>query len=288
MNTDTQEDPQAASNCAICSNKMTFSFANDEAKYYVCDTCGYLVPVIQDLDSRELNDEIYSESFDQNLDVAAVVTSKRRRKYTQFLARVEGYRKTNRLLDIGCGGGRLLQVAAEKDWDAYGVDPAMKNLSQETREGVTVIPKLLHEAGFEPDFFDVVHANELFEHVDDPLGLVRDILNVLRPGGVLVFRTPNHDSWTKKAVGTHWRELGVLRKGHVGFFSPRTARRMLTDMGFDKVKIETHHFSMRDRWSVKTPVVGNLMRLGYRGLGQVAKLCGTGERMTVYGQVGSR
>lgn len=288
MNTDSQTDAQAAPDCAICSNKMTFSFANDEARYYVCGTCEYLVPVIRDLDSRELNNEIFSESFDENLDVAAVVTPKRRRKYTRFLGRVEGYRKNNRMLDIGCGGGRLLQVAAEKGWEAYGVDPAMKNLSQQAPEGVTVIPKLLHEAGFEPDYFDVVHANEVFEHVEDPVGLVQDILKVLRPGGILVFRTPNHRSWTKRAVGTHWRELGVAEKGHIGYFSPNTARRMLTDMGFDDIRIETHHFSMRDRWSVKTPVVGNVMRLGYRGLGQVARLCGAGERMTVYGQVGSR
>ena len=143
---------------------------------------------------------------------------------------------------------------------------------------------MLHEAGFPAGHFDVVHANEVFEHVEDPVELVQQVLAVLRPGGVLVFRTPNHRSWTARSVRSAWREYGVFEKGHVGFFSPRSARRLLVAHGFSEVAVETRHFSLRDRWPVRTPGLAPLLRLGYRLIGQLARPFGRGERMTVYAQ----
>ncbi len=280
------DQPQDAPACAVCSTTMTFSFSDSEAGYYLCGNCDYLTPVVHGLDARELNDSIYSEAFDHRLEEAGKLTDRKRRKYAHFLTRIAPYRQNNRILDIGCGAGRLLRVAAEHDWEAFGVDPAMQKLSVETPDHVTVIPELLNKAGFEPDFFDVVHANEVFEHIDNPVDLVEDILAVLRPGGLLVFRTPNHSSWTAKAVGQSWRHFNVRKVGHVGFFSPKSARHLLNNLGFDKVTIATHHFSLRDRWPGKTPGIGLLLRLGYRGVGQVARFLDRGERMTVYGQVG--
>lgn len=39
--------------------------------------------------------------------------------------------------------------------------------------------------------FDLVTANMVFEHLDDPLGVLVEVRRVLRPGGRLVFVTPN-------------------------------------------------------------------------------------------------
>ncbi|MEZ5989549.1 MAG: class I SAM-dependent methyltransferase [Planctomycetota bacterium] len=276
----------AAPRCAVCGAGMRFAFADDEARYHLCPTCDYLTPVVPDLDPRGLNDAIYIEKFDNNRVEAGVVDPKRRRKYGRFLARVAPYRQLNRLLDIGCGAGRLLRVTAEAGWQAYGVDPAMEQLSRETPEGITIVPRLLVDAGFAPGFFDVVHANEVFEHVEDPARLVEEIKAVLRPGGLLVFRTPNHRSWTAGAVGPRWREFGLHGKGHVGFFSPASARALLARAGFRQVDIETHHFSLRDRWRDDVPIVGPALRLGYKLVGQVARLFDRGERMTVHARLG--
>lgn len=278
-------DPKAAPPCPVCGAELRFAFADDEARYHLCPACDYLVPVVPDLDARELNDSIYTEKFDSNLEEAGALNDKRRRKYARFLARVAPYRRTGRLLDIGCGAGRLLRVTAEQGWDAYGVDPAMQRLARESPEGVTIVPRPLAEAGFPPAHFDVVHANEVFEHVEDPVALVAQIKAVLRPGGLLVFRTPNHRSWTAGAVGTRWREYGLFNKGHVGFFSPAAARNLLRGAGFDKVWVETHHFSLRDRWALDVPLLGGLCRLGYKLIGQAARALDRGERMTVYGQL---
>ena len=43
-----------------------------------------------------------------------------------------------------------------------------------------------------PDcYFDVVIADNVMEHIDDPEGILKEIVRVLKPGGVVLFKTPN-------------------------------------------------------------------------------------------------
>ena len=157
----------------------------------------------------------------------------------------------------------------------------MQQLAQQVPKGVTIVPALLHEAGFPPGHFDVVHANEVIEHVEDPATLVQQILRVLRPGGGLILRTPNHASWSRWLVGGRWRHFGVRDLGHVGFFSPRSIRRLLGDRGFTEIRIATKDFSLRDRF----PGAGRLSKNLLRGASLLPELLsrrlGRGERLTV-------
>lgn len=263
---------------------MAESFRDDEAVYKRCPSCDYLKPCLLDLDAYAVNVKIYRERYDEQIERAAVVTEKARRKYARLLDRVEGERRTGRFLDVGCGAGRLLACAAERSWQAFGADPSMTKLAGDPPAGVEIRARLLHECGFEGESFDVVHANEVMEHVDEVVPLVREMLRVLRPGGLLVLRTPNHRSWTARAVGPRWRHFGVAEVGHVGFFAPKTFERLFTSLGIELLRIETQHFSLRDRWTDRAPVLGPVCRVSYKAVGLLAAAARRGERLTVWGR----
>jgi SAM-dependent methyltransferase len=65
-------------------------------------------------------------------------------------------------------------------------------------DGIVRHPRLTYrvkalggELPFKNDTFDLVTANMVVEHVNDPEGFLSDIFRVLRPGGHFLFVTPN-------------------------------------------------------------------------------------------------
>jgi SAM-dependent methyltransferase len=99
-------------------------------------------------------------------------------------------------LDIGCGSGGIAAALAAKVDRVVGVDPEpweRWNAFQEQHANLQFlvgnhgdVRALLGAAGV-----DVVICNQVYEHVDDPLGLIRSIHEVLGPGGVCYFAGPN-------------------------------------------------------------------------------------------------
>ena len=97
------------------------------------------------------------------------------------------------VLDAGCGTGELTYlVAKSKAKKVVGVDYS--------EEAIVVarnnyrLPNLFFEKmdlGSVVEKFDVVVSLGTLEHLNDPLGALRKLKNLLRPGGSLVITCPN-------------------------------------------------------------------------------------------------
>jgi ubiquinone/menaquinone biosynthesis C-methylase UbiE len=96
----------------------------------------------------------------------------------------------SRVLDIGCGHSELLaDVFARTPW-TFGLDPDPGALAKNR----TVRHKVVGNADqmpFEDCFFDVVTLAWVLEHLERPETVFREIHRVLRPGGDVIFLTPN-------------------------------------------------------------------------------------------------
>ena len=108
-------------------------------------------------------------------------------------------RNTTRVLDVGCGSGRLIAQIVRAGFDeVLGIDIESDVIelgrSILNREGINAklaVCNLLTESL--PDFenqFDVITCAEVLEHVADWSMLVQRISSLLRPGGRLIISVP--------------------------------------------------------------------------------------------------
>ncbi|MDD5175811.1 MAG: class I SAM-dependent methyltransferase [Sterolibacterium sp.] len=99
------------------------------------------------------------------------------------------------VLDLGCGRGEWLELAAESGWTARGVDAnaAVVGLCRERGFAAEQADAFAWLAG-QPDASQhIVSAFHVVEHLDFThlLRLIDEIRRVLVPGGVMLLETPN-------------------------------------------------------------------------------------------------
>ncbi len=131
-----------------------------------------------------------------------------------------------RMLDVGCGGGGVLKLAEECGWQAEGVDFDPDAVANARRKGLSVREGSLEDQHYPENSFDLVLMSHVIEHVHDPLGTLREIHRVLRPGGTLAVTTPNASSWGHRHFGRDWRGLEPPR--HLQIFSSPNLREIAT------------------------------------------------------------
>lgn len=98
-----------------------------------------------------------------------------------------------RLLELGSAGGFFLEAARRRGWSVQGVELSPPAAQYSIRElGLPVFQGLLEAAPFAPETFDLALADNVLEHTTDPLGVLRRLRELLRPGGALVVICPSY------------------------------------------------------------------------------------------------
>jgi ubiquinone/menaquinone biosynthesis C-methylase UbiE len=150
-------------------------------------------------------------------------------EFVHTLPRVE------RALDLGAGEGRLSRElgAAElvlADVSRVALERARRRLPQ--AESALLEPDA--PLPFDDSSFELVLCAETIEHVRDVQLLLSEVRRVLRPGGTLALTTPAHGRLTGLAVLARGFERSFdPLSPHVRFFTARSLRRLLGELGFD-------------------------------------------------------
>jgi SAM-dependent methyltransferase len=162
-----------------------------------------------------------------------------------------------RVLDVGCGDGRHIAIAAERRTYAVGVDydPAELRKSK-ARLGrarlaatgarvdrpapVDLIAADASHLPFRPDAFDAVICTETLEHLPDDTAAMREIARVLTPGGLLHGAVPSHFTEIPYfALSPGYRNAPG---GHVRIYAPKRLFAKLHRAGFRIDQMRYVHF----------------------------------------------
>lgn len=106
-----------------------------------------------------------------------------------------GSATTPRILDVACGEGHLT-AAIRQEFPQASISAFDTSLSAirracRTYPGIDFAVADACAPPYRPDYFDCVVCNNIWEHVPDPLLLLRNIRRSLRPQGCLIISTPS-------------------------------------------------------------------------------------------------
>lgn len=125
-----------------------------------------------------------------------------------------------RVLDVGCLGGQISQLIAEKNNEVWGVEINETAAREAEKRGIRVkIADVEEGLPFEDGYFDVVNAGELIEHLYDTKHFFQECARVLKPRGLLIFTTPNLNSLENRirvVAGGYLSMAGAYPEDHFG------------------------------------------------------------------------
>ena len=146
--------------------------------------------------------------------------------------------RPGRVLDFGCGAGEYLLRLRQGGWDCAGVEISDVARARAAARGLDVRPALTGSNGFEPGAFDYVRANHSLEHVLRPRDTLRQMYEVLKPGGTLFIGVPTATSENARMFGAHWWH--VTAPLHTFVPSTAGATLLVESVGFHITRVSTN------------------------------------------------
>ena len=223
--------------CPVCGADAVAGYQKGAWWYRTCPTCGTLVS--DPLPGDHQIEAHYREKFERgNYELVRRYAPQYQRVHQQLASWVD-VRPGERVLDVGCFTGDLLQILASRGANVHGLELQPEAVAIATeRIGPRVYQADVHGETFPPGPYDVITMMGLIEHVLDPRSFVRRAHQLLSPGGRLYLQTPNARSWVARLMVGRWPPLAPIE--HVYLLSAASMRMLLEREGFADVRTRAH------------------------------------------------
>ena len=122
---------------------------------------------------------------------------RRRLEAQRLLASCKGLGTAARILDVGCGDGfhlSLLREFGNPGWRLEGIDASERAVTAAARAGLSVHRTTVEHADLPRASYDLAFLIATIEHVADPVGVLKAVNALLKPGGRAVIVTDNTDT----------------------------------------------------------------------------------------------
>jgi SAM-dependent methyltransferase len=139
-----------------------------------------------------------------------------------------------KLLEMGCGLGHLLGLLQD-DFRCIGVDLidyAIEQAQVNAPKAETYVADATNFSRFAPAELSVVVALHLVEHLPQPQQTIREVYEVLAPGGLFLFATPHPEYPLRRFKDRDTDAIGK-DKTHINCHVPQVWRDWCEEAGFN-------------------------------------------------------
>lgn len=180
-----------------------------------------------------------------------------------------------RLLDIGCGGGFVVESAGKMGFIAEGIETNRGMVAWCQERGLNVREAdVVQMEGLVADKYDVIVLSAVLEHLENPVFLLEQIkAGLLKADGLVLISQASYDGMLP--VLFPWGWYGWQPQEHFWHFTPVSFRRLADKAGFEVVHLTRS--TLYHPWVLK----GSVREIAGRNLaaiiGRMGVLLGHGD-----------
>lgn len=148
------------------------------------------------------------------------------------------------IFDVGYGSGNWLLALSEMGYrNLYGYDIAAnrRHVSRLHAAGISLSEGVFVNNAYPAAAFDCIRMEHVFEHLPNPMEVLKKCYRMLKPGGVLVMSFPCKDSWSFRLSIRDSPALQLPK--HLFHHTPQSAQAMLAAAGFTLFRITAYSVS---------------------------------------------
>lgn len=229
--------------CRICGNEITDSeiihnvtqntnnvYKNIAIEKFIPIVYGYCGLCKHGQLENTLEQEYYVE-YDllkvdhASLERASVEKPGKMTYYIDVLHKLQSLSDDKKVLDIGCGQGKLLEYARGIFQEIWGVEPSKEECRIALDRGNRVVNSFFDD-NFAENHFSAFTCTQVLEHLDRPEVVIENAYRVLREGGVGYVEVPNGEVIHQSS---NFYDITIE---HINYYSVTSLTKLLSAAGF--------------------------------------------------------
>jgi len=146
--------------------------------------------------------------------------------------------KLKKLIDVGCGTGKLVKFFNDNHFKAFGCDmydDALKYARKINKKN-TILKASAIKLPYNKNSFEIVTSISVIEHLTprEAKKFIQETKRILKPGGFLFLVTPNYATPFRILQGKKW--FGYSDPTHINFYTPNKLSKVLKKNGFINIQ----------------------------------------------------